>query len=415
MLTSFHFVLAALISTFGPITTTAWAERPPAPGISNGTRDTTTLDRTVTSTSDLLLEYSATYQQGQLANVPAIPLAQNVSDYHVLSQLADLMPPLQVSVDSQDDSKMLEALSNATWACGPTADDLAGRQAPLRVIIVGDSMSQGQQGDWTWRYRIWEWFQAQGVAVDFVGPYSGTVQPDTPSAPSPPPLYGEPVPTPVPKTCGGYAVGVSADFDSDHFAVWGRNAAVAQTLIHDVVASNMADLMLLMIGFNDLGWPSSKPPRALYNVEMLVANARAANPYLGFAIADIPQRTIIGGRGDLIRETTAYNKLLPDAIARWTTAQSPVHLVQLQEHYDCAPTNCPAGYDGLHPNALGEYQIARAFTRTLVNHFKIGIYSLQIPRDLPSRPLPVPSNLQVFTSPGGVTATWDAGMLLPTF
>ena len=47
------------------------------------------------------------------------------------------------------------------------------RQAAIKVMIVGDSISQGHEGDWTWRYRLWQWFQSEGVAVDFVGPYTG--------------------------------------------------------------------------------------------------------------------------------------------------------------------------------------------------------------------------------------------------
>lgn len=48
------------------------------------------------------------------------------------------------------------------------------RAAPMRIMIVGDSISQGHEGDWTWRYRLWQWVNAQGVPVDFVGPYAGT-------------------------------------------------------------------------------------------------------------------------------------------------------------------------------------------------------------------------------------------------
>ena len=41
---------------------------------------------------------------------------------------------------------------------------------PLRVMVVGDSISHGQEGDWTWRYRLWEWFRdSTSTAVDFVG------------------------------------------------------------------------------------------------------------------------------------------------------------------------------------------------------------------------------------------------------
>jgi hypothetical protein len=36
---------------------------------------------------------------------------------------------------------------------------------PISVMIVGDSITQGLEGDWTWRYRLWEWFKDQDVKV----------------------------------------------------------------------------------------------------------------------------------------------------------------------------------------------------------------------------------------------------------
>jgi len=35
--------------------------------------------------------------------------------------------------------------------------------AALRVLIVGDSITQGHEGDYTWRYRIWQWFNSQSI------------------------------------------------------------------------------------------------------------------------------------------------------------------------------------------------------------------------------------------------------------
>jgi hypothetical protein len=37
--------------------------------------------------------------------------------------------------------------------------------SPISVMIVGDSITQGAEGDWTWRYRLWEWFRDQNVKV----------------------------------------------------------------------------------------------------------------------------------------------------------------------------------------------------------------------------------------------------------
>jgi hypothetical protein len=41
-------------------------------------------------------------------------------------------------------------------------------------MIVGDSISQGVEGDWTWRCRLWEWLEKQDILIDYVGPFMGT-------------------------------------------------------------------------------------------------------------------------------------------------------------------------------------------------------------------------------------------------
>lgn len=42
-------------------------------------------------------------------------------------------------------------------------------------------------------------------------------------------------------------------------------------------------------------------------------------------------------------------------------------------------TSCPAGIDGLHPNALGDFQIARAYTQVLHDKFHYGAAPLEVP------------------------------------
>lgn len=243
-------------------------------------------------------------------------------------------------------------------------------------------MSQGKEGDYTWRYRIWEWFRAQNIAVQLVGPYTGT-------APSEPQAHGElqhQATLGQPPTSGGYAPDVSPDFDRHHFAVWGRVAAIDKDLIYGVLSAHQADLMLLMLGFNDMAWFQSDASGTLDSIRTLVINARAANPNLKFAIANVPQRSLIPGREDIPFNTNIYNALLRNAVPEWSSEGSPIHLVELQENYDCGPDACPAGYDGLHPNTVGEYQIARAFSLTLVKDYGIGGSPLTIPDKIPERP-----------------------------
>ncbi|MCS0639663.1 phosphatidylinositol-specific phospholipase C domain-containing protein [Streptomyces sp. LP05-1] len=294
---------------------------------------------------------------------------------------------------------------------GKLIDDIIGRNqtggSTLRVMVVGDSMTQGHEGDYTWRYRLWQWFRDQRVPVDFVGPYTGTRPQDEPSAPQPPRLQGEPEPAPgPPRTSGDYARDAE-DFDSDHFAVWGRQAAQDKTQIKEQVARYKPDLMLVGLGFNDMGWFVSDASGTLSSMKTLVDEARAVEPNLKFALANVPQRTKIDGRDDLIAKTTEYNRLLADAVPRWHTSTSPVALVDWRGAYDCAPAGCPAAYDGLHPNAVGEYQIAGAFGSTLHKEFHLGSSAPGFPTTAPPRPSGTPGNVRAVAADSGIVVTWD--------
>jgi lysophospholipase L1-like esterase len=290
---------------------------------------------------------SASWKLNQVASTPAVPIPtdiSNISKYTIVKQLARAMPPIHDAVDFSDSTDMVADFTSSTDRSN-TGQFPVGDQSTLRVMIVGDSMTQGQQGDWTWRYRIWQWFQQNHIAVHFVGPYEGTLPPKPAAAPSTPPLHGH-SPRQSPQAMnGGYAKDVDAAFlsNSNHFAAWGRAAAITKGVIGDVVRQHQPDLMLLILGFNDLGWFLSDGQGAIDNTETLISNARAANPNLKFAVADIPQRRFMDGREDLVDNTNKFNVLIPDAVSDWSTMQSPVHLVKLQRDYHCGPDSCPAG------------------------------------------------------------------------
>ncbi|MFJ4963595.1 phosphatidylinositol-specific phospholipase C domain-containing protein [Streptomyces sp. NPDC088729] len=294
---------------------------------------------------------------------------------------------------------------------GRLIDDIIARNqnsgGTYRVMVVGDSMSQGLEGDYTWRYRLWQWFRDQRIAVDFVGPYTGTQPPTAPTAPQPPRLQGEAAPPEgPPRTSGGYARD-AGEFDSDHFAVWGRQAAQDKSLIKAQVEKYQPDLLLVGLGFNDMGWFVSDASGTLASMKTLVDEARAAQPRLKFALANVPQRTKIGGRDDLITKTDTYNKMLADAIPAWSTGTSPVKLVDWRGSYRCAPDACPAAYDGLHPNALGEHQIANAYMTTLHKEFGLGGSVPDVPASAPNRSAPTPGNVNATSADSGIVVTWD--------
>ncbi|KXX73552.1 Receptor-type tyrosine-protein phosphatase F [Madurella mycetomatis] len=279
-----------------------------------------------------------------------------------------------------------------------------------KVMVVGDSISQGREGDRTWRYRIWEWLRQQGILVSFVGPYKGTIPPDDPEPPQPPPLASEPSRrSPPPQTDGGYAADVAPEFleNSDHFSASGRSAHQARWLIGEQVAAYKPDICLVQLGFNDLGWRVTGPKDTLGSIKHLIDEARSVKPDLKFAVANVPHRTDLPGRSDLPVNTDIYNALLARSIPHWSLPGSPIALVRLCENYSCGGTTSEAAYDGLHPNALGEYQLTQAFSRALVSSSYLGRTELVIPEQIPPRPIATPANLVAAQVPNGVVVTWD--------
>ncbi|KAK3717415.1 hypothetical protein LTR37_005804 [Vermiconidia calcicola] len=281
----------------------------------------------------------------------------------------------------------------------------------MKVMVVGDSITHGQEGDFTWRYRIWQWFRSTGMNVDFVGPYSGTQPLAQPAPPQPPPFLGEAGPdNSEPRTFGKYHPAVPTDFDSNHFAVWGRQLAQDAGLIRAHVDQFKPDMLLVLLGFNDMGWFVSDAQQTLQTMRKFISEARLGNTNLKFAIGNVPQRSFIGGREDLVQKTTQYNNDLPALLKELSTSASPIELVDVAGNYQCNRDSCPAGYDGLHPNAWGEYLIAEAFSKTLKDRYRIGSGYLQVPpRTAPElqRNVAIPSNIKAVPQPMGVLVTWD--------
>ncbi|KAK2038592.1 hypothetical protein LZ31DRAFT_559458 [Colletotrichum somersetense] len=188
---------------------------------------------------------------------------------------------------------------------------------PIRVMIVGDSMSQGREGDFTWRYRLWQWMTEERVNFQFVGPYKGTKTPEVPRPPQPPAPETEPwnLDGKVPIDLGGYAAGVK--FESFHFSVWGRQATQCKDLVRDQVERFRPDYMLVMLGFNDMGWGVADAEGTIAAMEQLINRTRAANPAVKLAVADVPQPTPAKGTEKLAPMIDRYNLLLRTSVKNW--------------------------------------------------------------------------------------------------
>jgi hypothetical protein len=190
----------------------------------------------------------------------------------------------------------------------------------------------------TWRYRLWQWLRTNNINFDFVGPWQGTFEPAEPTSPRPPLLQGEVQPRAPDHVKGGYALNVDSAFDKDHFCHSGRQVAEAKTEIVSHIATYQPDYVLVALGFNDLGWFINGPDGLLSDMKTLIDNVRGQKGNIKFAIANVPHRTRINGRQDLIDNTIKYNSMLASSIPGWSTADSPIHLVQFSENYKCKPS-----------------------------------------------------------------------------
>jgi hypothetical protein len=108
------------------------------------------------------------------------------------------------------------------------------------------------------------------------------------------------------------------DFDSHHFSAWGRQLLQDCDLIQDMVAKYQPDYLLVLLGFNDMGWFVSDADGTFESMKTFISEARAAKPDIKMALGNVPHRKYIPCRDDLPRETSKYNKMLEIAIPFWS-------------------------------------------------------------------------------------------------
>lgn len=209
---------------------------------------------------------------------------------------------------------------------GATRGPLGGVlvQEPLRILAIGDSVTQGFSGDYTWRYRLQRSVEAEGVAVDFVGHLSAPM--DT-----------------VTKGEGTYA---DPDFDSDHASIVGMKATSMRYSVPVVVAESAPDVVVINLGVNDVlqGVDAAVTAEA---VERVIWNARIGAPGAQFVVAHQTQTWL--------PEVDALNEELTAVGVRASRATSPVVVAPVVGAYAQGVDT----WDRYHPNGVGEVRIAQ--------------------------------------------------------
>lgn len=226
----------------------------------------------------------------------------------------------------------------ATLTAAVTAAMLVAAPAqaddPVRVLILGDSVTHASNGEYSWRYFAWKGLEQAGSEVDFVGPHQGSfIEGDT---------WG-----------GTYA---DPAFDTDHAARWGLSLlemlaypGEEAPTIGALVAEHNPDVIVEHFGVIDLAWFHLTVDEMAAQVRRFVTDARAVKPDVDVVLASVPQTWI--------PQAPAYNAALPGIAAELSTDASRVVATPVADFTEGVDT-----IDSSHPSTVGQQKLAAAVT-----------------------------------------------------
>jgi hypothetical protein len=220
----------------------------------------------------------------------------------------------------------------------------------MRYLFVGDSMTVGSAGDFTWRYRMWQHLRSLGGPFSVVGPRIT--------------LYDK-----------ASDAAVSADYADPafpakarrHLAGWGEGWLHMVPLIGDAVREHRPDVLLVSLGLIDLGFYTDAEQTA-QNVQRFIATARSAGPRVRMILMPVIPNTRADLDPDFADQCADLNVRMAKAVAELDSPDSPLLMASRPEGYDILLDT----YDGTHPNASGEHKLAAAFADAMYEAWGVG-------------------------------------------
>ncbi|WP_338698768.1 GDSL-type esterase/lipase family protein [Streptomyces sp. Q6] len=218
-------------------------------------------------------------------------------------------------------------------------------EGDIPIMIVGDSISHGSSGDWTWRYFFWKHLKNEGLSIDLVGPKDTLDNIRTEEVGDDDATYADP------------------EFDRDHDAQWGRPYVQEKDVIEAKVAEYEPEYLLVLLGINDLFWYGVTPDRFAANLREFLANARRPAPDVRIVIGTVLETQKALDDPEFAKLVAATNEQL-----RAVAAESGVAVAETAAEFS-APEHT---WDGTHPNPNGELRIAAAFADRLAETYGLG-------------------------------------------
>jgi chitodextrinase/lysophospholipase L1-like esterase len=195
-------------------------------------------------------------------------------------------------------------------------------QRLIRIMALGDSITQQSSASPSYRYYLWQELQNEGFGVDFVGSQTQTF---TNNGTGDPPNFG---------------------FDQNHEGHANMRADEILSHVHDWASANVPDIVLLHVGTNDIrqGFAPSDPIGDIANI---ISALRDVNPNVKILLAQIIP---LSGFEDQVNQ---FNALIPGLASDMTTEQSPIIVVDQHTGFSLSNTQ-----DGIHPDSTGDSQMA---------------------------------------------------------
>jgi lysophospholipase L1-like esterase len=189
--------------------------------------------------------------------------------------------------------------------------------ATVKIMPLGDSITQSSKGQYSYRFYLWHSLIDKGYQVDLVGSQEG-VDSGPPANP---------------------------DFDMNHEGHSGWRADEILNHIQAWAASASPDVVLLHIGTNDVCQKQSVGS-TVADIEGIIDVLRTVNPRIRVLLAqlidssDCPPLTL--------------NAKLPALVNAKNSTESPIILVDQHSGFDPVTMT----YDGTHPNQSGDSRMA---------------------------------------------------------
>jgi lysophospholipase L1-like esterase len=199
---------------------------------------------------------------------------------------------------------------------------------PVRIMPLGDSITQGDSDHNTYRRPLWKSLEVEGFRVDFVGSLRAHHR-------GAPPLD---------------------DFDRDHEGHWGWRADEVLDRIRGWIAESEPDVILIHLGSNDL-FQNESIESTLSELSEIIDAVRETRPEATFLLAQIIPTTTRAANARIFD----LNARIPELAASKSKPSSRVIVVDQHSGFDAARQT----YDGVHPNPDGEIHLSERWLEAL--------------------------------------------------